>query len=44
MYCNKIAIIAILANLNDRSLMGGRDSEIGVILEDEELLVWFLVI
>ena len=29
----------ILANLNDRSLLGGRDSEIAVILEDEELLV-----
>ena len=28
-----------IANLNDRSLLGGRDSEIAVIIEDAELLV-----
>ena len=38
-----------LANLNDRSLVGDRDSEVCIILEDKELVqiifvIWYKVI
>ena len=32
-------LLFCIANLNDRSMLGDRDSEVAIILEDKELVI-----